>query len=78
MTYVVAGEDLSHTVDWNCEAGEKMMLTFTGSGAAVTYSPSCISSDATDDWERISGQIGGLPAVLALTLLQAGTTVSCQ
>ena len=51
LTYIAAGQETpSGTVDWNCETGEKMQLTFTGSGTGITYStPSCISEVATAD-----------------------------
>ena len=34
--------------DWDCEVGQKMQLTFTGSGTSITYSSACLGS-ATDD-----------------------------
>ncbi len=47
----------SGTVDWACKAGQKMKLTFTGSGAGVTYSSTCVGT-ATDDDQTGDGGAG--------------------
>ena len=52
LTYTVnTGPHELHygTADWNCDSGQTMQLTFTGSGSDVTYSPSCIGSATNDD-----------------------------
>ena len=52
MAYsVVTGFDSLHsgTVDYDCEATETMVLTFTGSGTNIIYSPSCSVSNKTTD-----------------------------
>ena len=35
-------------IEWDCRPGEKMELTFTGSGTSVTYSKTCTGTAYTD------------------------------
>ena len=50
-THTGEGPNTLHfgTAEWDCEAGQKMQLTFTGSGAGVTYSSTCTGTATTDD-----------------------------